>query len=67
MPELPTWQGRELELARLADWLTVDRCRLIAVTGLVGTGKTALVARLIRSLPPMPLGWCGGTPCRCWG
>lgn len=52
VPEVPGWQGRDLELARLGDWLAVDHCRLIAVTGLVGTGKTALVARVVRSLSP---------------
>lgn len=36
--------GRAHELATLEQWLVGDRCRLVAVLGLGGVGKTSLVA-----------------------
>ncbi|HEY9661057.1 MAG TPA: NB-ARC domain-containing protein, partial [Allocoleopsis sp.] len=45
-PDVSTFFGRELELATLHQWLVADRCRLIAVLGIWGIGKTTLVARL---------------------
>lgn len=38
--------GRQAELATLAQWVMVDRCRIIALVGLAGTGKTRLVSAL---------------------
>jgi NB-ARC domain len=38
--------GRDGELAKLIDWLTIDRCKLVGILGIGGIGKTALAARL---------------------
>jgi WD40 repeat protein len=38
--------GRDAELAKLINWLTIDRCKLIGILGIGGIGKTALAARL---------------------
>ena len=52
----PTWHmevdmehfyGREQELAILKQWTIVDCCRVIALVGLGGIGKTTLVAHLV--------------------
>jgi hypothetical protein len=49
-PNTGTFYGRQAELARLERWLITDRCRLVAVLGLGGVGKTSLAAHLARSL-----------------
>ncbi|NIV46293.1 MAG: AAA family ATPase, partial [Gammaproteobacteria bacterium] len=49
-PEIGLFYGREAELAQLAGWLLADRCRLVAILGMGGLGKTALAARLTRQL-----------------
>ncbi len=41
-PDVNQFQGRHSELAYLYKWLVDDRCRLIAVLGMGGQGKTAL-------------------------
>lgn len=38
--------GREEQLSELEQWVVRDRCRLIALLGMGGIGKTALAARL---------------------
>jgi hypothetical protein len=38
--------GRENELATLNQWILQDRCRLVAILGLTGMGKTFLAAKL---------------------
>ena len=40
--------GRAVELETLQEWIVVERCRLVAVIGLGGMGKTALVAKFAR-------------------
>ncbi len=51
-PEVSVFHGREPELRRLGGWLAADRPpRLIAVLGMGGMGKTALVTRLLQTLP----------------
>jgi WD40 repeat protein len=37
--------GRRTELQTLYQWIAVDRCRLIAVSGMGGMGKTALAVK----------------------
>ena len=38
--------GREAELAQLEQWVVKDRCRLVAVLGMGGIGKTSLSLKL---------------------
>lgn len=42
--------GRETELYQLEHWLLKEQCRLVAVLGVSGQGKTALVADLVHRL-----------------
>lgn len=45
-PEVETFFGREEELATLNQWIVRDRCRLVAIVGMRGMGKTGLTVRL---------------------
>ncbi len=45
-PEPGIFCGRVAELATLEQWIVRDRCRLVAVLGMGGIGKTALAAKL---------------------
>lgn len=49
-PEVNIFYGRSSELDRLKKWLIQDNCRLVAVTGMGGIGKTALSVRCAREL-----------------
>jgi WD40 repeat protein len=40
--DLSIFYGREAELRMLSEWIVQDRCRLIAILGMGGIGKTAL-------------------------
>ncbi len=42
--------GRETELKLLKQWVVEDRCRMVAVRGMTGIGKTQLVSKLMPSL-----------------
>lgn len=42
--------GRETELYQLEHWLLKEQCRLVAVLGVSGQGKTALVADFVHRL-----------------
>jgi hypothetical protein len=44
--DVSTFLGRTDELQILQRWISVDRCRLIAVLGMGGMGKTALTVKL---------------------
>jgi WD40 repeat protein/class 3 adenylate cyclase/DNA-binding XRE family transcriptional regulator len=46
--DVPALYGRDAELATLATWALADRCRLIALLGLGGIGKTSLALAFAR-------------------
>jgi WD40 repeat protein len=48
--DVSLFYGRNAELEQLRQWITIDRCRLIAVLGIGGVGKTTLVSRLAKQL-----------------
>jgi WD40 repeat protein len=47
---LGSFYGREREQATLERWLVADRCRLVAVVGIGGIGKTVLATRVARQV-----------------
>ena len=46
----PDFYGRTREIATLADWCVVERCRLILLIGMGGMGKTTLAGELAAQL-----------------
>src|SRR5438270_1781710 len=48
-PDVLGFVGRAEELATLRDWVLEDSCRLAAVLGMGGIGKTALASRLAQN------------------
>lgn len=52
MPDVSIFYGRTNELAELTEWIITDRCRLIALLGMGGIGKSALAVRLAEQLAP---------------
>jgi DNA-binding CsgD family transcriptional regulator len=48
--DLPNFYGRTEELATLEQWIVKERCRLVALLGMGGIGKTALAVQLARQL-----------------
>lgn len=51
-PDIHPLYGRTEELATLERWLSDDQCRVVALLGMGGAGKTALAARLAQQLAP---------------
>ncbi len=49
-PDIAWFVGRAAELALLQEWLLAERCRLVAVLGMGGIGKTILAARLAQAV-----------------
>jgi DNA-binding CsgD family transcriptional regulator len=49
-PDVSVFYGRTEELATLKEWILNDRCRLIALLGLSGIGKTALSVKLAKQI-----------------
>ncbi|MDZ7961962.1 MAG: NB-ARC domain-containing protein [Aulosira sp. DedQUE10] len=45
-PDVSVFYGRIAELQQLEQWIVQDRCKLVAVLGMGGIGKTALVVKL---------------------
>jgi WD40 repeat protein len=46
IPDVPVFFGRKEEIATLEQWIVNDRCRLIAIVGMRGSGKTSLSVKL---------------------
>jgi len=44
--DISTFYGRKKELAELERWVITDRCRVVAIWGMGGIGKTALSVKL---------------------
>jgi WD40 repeat protein/predicted ATPase/transcriptional regulator with XRE-family HTH domain len=50
--DVPTFYGRDEELARLSRWLVDERCRVVSVLGMGGIGKSALAVTAMRRVAP---------------
>ena len=48
--DVPTFYGRERELALLFRWIAEERCRVVSVLGMGGIGKSALTVTLMRQV-----------------
>lgn len=44
--DVSTFYGRETELTTLKQWIIEDRCRVVAISGIQGVGKTSLASKL---------------------
>ena len=49
-PDVAVFYNRTGELAMLNDWIVKQRCRLVAVLGIGGIGKTSLTVKLARQI-----------------
>ncbi|QSV54337.1 MAG: NACHT domain-containing protein [Dolichospermum sp. UKL201] len=48
--DISAFYGRNEELTQLESWILQDSCRLVAVVGIGGVGKTTLVTQLIKQI-----------------
>ena len=48
--DVPSFYGRQGELATLGQWMVQERCRVVSVLGMGGIGKSALVVRAMQGL-----------------
>ncbi|MEO0867451.1 MAG: NB-ARC domain-containing protein, partial [Cyanobacteria bacterium J06642_11] len=51
-PDVEQFFGRQQELEQLSSWVIQDQAKLISISGLGGSGKTALVLALAEQLQP---------------
>ncbi|MBA2393034.1 MAG: TIR domain-containing protein [Ktedonobacteraceae bacterium] len=49
-PDVPVFFGRAKELLSLGQWITKDHCRLVALVGIGGVGKTDLSLKLAQDI-----------------
>lgn len=49
-PDLACFYGRQAELARLTQWISIDKCKLVALLGMGGIGKTTALTQLASQL-----------------
>src|SRR6266704_2071154 len=49
-PSVKTFYGREEERAELEQWIVADGCRVVAVLGIGGIGKSTLASRLVEQI-----------------
>ncbi len=50
MLDVPSFYGREGELATLTQWVVQERCRVVSVLGMGGIGKSALVTSVMHRM-----------------
>ncbi len=48
--DVPSFYGREEELATLEQWMVQERCRVMSVLGMGGIGKSALATRVMHQV-----------------
>jgi WD40 repeat protein/transcriptional regulator with XRE-family HTH domain len=49
-PDVPTFYGREAELALLSEWIVQEQCRVVSLLGMGGIGKSALATRVMHQV-----------------
>src|SRR6266699_2696114 len=50
--DVPSFYGREGELAVLTRWVVEERCRVVSIEGMGGIGKSALAVSLMHQVAP---------------
>src|SRR2546421_6009628 len=48
--DVPSFYGREQELAQLSQWVLQERCRVVSLWGMGGIGKSALAVQVMHRL-----------------